>query len=270
RMSAGSTALAGIAAGWLFAGGQTTSAVAAATGEGSSDSEATALACESSCGSALASTSSTVARDVLVVSGGTGASPVAIMGSPGRRVRGASGQGLLSGVATSPPRVWPAPARLRGNPSKPPSNALANQWTLRVRASVEGGTSFSRIASPQTLGFPGKNRGIQERTPPAFLQRVSPGPFGGVGKTAYLRSAQGPVWAVEESARPLLPRGSPSQLPKQVVTVPARRNVKSARAPWRGARDRADGSRGSVGPRHGEPQLPRGALRPRLPLSCRR
>src|SRR5438105_3474243 len=199
-MSAGSTALAGIAAGWLFAGGQTTSAVAAATGEGSSDSEATALACEPSCGSALASTSSTVARDVLVVSGGTGASPVAIMGSPGLRVRGASGQGLLSGVATCPPRVRPAPARLRGNPSKPPSNALANQWTLRVRACVEWGTSFSRIASPQTVWFPGKNRGIQERTPPAFLQRVSPGPFGGVCKTAYLRTVKGPVWSVEESA----------------------------------------------------------------------
>jgi len=169
---------------------------------------------------------------------------------------------LLSGVATCPPRVRPAPARLRGNPSKPPSNALANQWTLRVRACVEWGTSFSRIASPQTLGFPGKNRGIQERTPPAFLQRVSPGPFGGVRKTAYLRTVKGPVWSVEESARPLLPRGSPSQLPKQVVKAarPPRRNVKSARAPWRGARDRADGSRGSGGPRHGEPQLPRGAL----------
>src|ERR1700737_3380860 len=65
RMSAGSTALAEIAAGCVLAGGQTASTVATATGEGSSDSEATALACESSCGSALGSTSSTVPRDVL-------------------------------------------------------------------------------------------------------------------------------------------------------------------------------------------------------------
>src|SRR5438445_13215447 len=113
-MSAESTALAGIAAGWLFAGGQTTSAVAAATGEGSSDSEATALASESSCGSALASTSSTVARDVLVVSGGTGASPVAIMDSPGLRVHGGSDQGVLSEVATCPPRYGLRPLDFDG------------------------------------------------------------------------------------------------------------------------------------------------------------
>src|SRR2546430_13858636 len=110
-MAAGSTALAGIAAGCVFAGEQTTSAVATATGEGSSGSEATALACESSCGFALASTSSPVPRDVLLTSGGTGASPVAIIDSPGLPVRGGSGQGLLSEVATCPPRVRPAPAR---------------------------------------------------------------------------------------------------------------------------------------------------------------
>jgi len=32
-------------------------------------------------------------------------------------------------------------------------------------------------------------------------------------------AAKGSVWSVEESARPLLPRGTPSQLPKQVVTA---------------------------------------------------